>query len=364
MAKAKTDKLKTPNVLAFERKLDPSDALFFEGNWDARQTESAWTPISVREKSVRGTISNRPKKNAKADPDPAKLDAKIQNPNLQRVDVATLANDKDTLLVRFTIRILGGTGTPSACNDFSYQKVLLDTISTYKEEHGFSALAMRYAANLANGRFLWRNRMVAETVETRIDHLVNGKSEQSWTFDSLDLPLRGFENSDSLKELSATLSKGLSGDGYVLLEVSSYVRMGRGQEVYPSQELILDNKKDSDKKDSDKKKSGKKDSDKGKKGKILYSVNGIAGMHSQKIGNALRTIDDWYPGEDKIGPIAVEPFGAITSLGKAFRTPKEKHDFYTLLDKWVLKGDAPSIEQQHYVIANLIRGGVFGEKAE
>ena len=33
---AKNDKLETASVLAFERKLDPSDALFFSGNWEER----------------------------------------------------------------------------------------------------------------------------------------------------------------------------------------------------------------------------------------------------------------------------------------------------------------------------------------
>jgi CRISPR-associated protein Csy3 len=37
-------------------------------------------------------------------------------------------------------------------------------------------------------------------------------------------------------------------------------------------------------------------------------------------------------------------------------------DFYNLLDGWVLKDNIPEPEQQHYLMANLIRGGVFGEK--
>ena len=57
MATANT--LKTASVLAFERKLDPSDALLFSGSWKDRQSQSGWAPVAVREKSVRGTISNR-----------------------------------------------------------------------------------------------------------------------------------------------------------------------------------------------------------------------------------------------------------------------------------------------------------------
>lgn len=90
----------------------------------------------------------------------------------------------------------------------------------------------------------------------------------------------------------------------------------------------------------------------------------MAGMHSQKIGNAIRTIDTWHPKVDELGAIAVEPYGSVTSRGVACRQPKEKMDFYTLLDNWVTKGQKPDVAQQHYVMAVLIRGGVFGEKGE
>ena len=85
--------LVTASVLAFERKLDPSDALFFAGAWEARGDSAGWPAVEVRAKSVRGTISNRLKTK---DADPAKLDAAIQNPNLQTVDVAALPAEADT----------------------------------------------------------------------------------------------------------------------------------------------------------------------------------------------------------------------------------------------------------------------------
>ncbi|MDQ5896407.1 MAG: CRISPR-associated protein Csy3, partial [Pseudomonadota bacterium] len=117
--------LVTASVLAFERKLDPSDALFFAGAWDARSNSAGWPAVEVRAKSVRGTISNRRKTK---DADPAKLDADIQNPNLQTVDVAALPAEADTLKVTFTLRVLGGAGTPSACNSADYQAKLLATV--------------------------------------------------------------------------------------------------------------------------------------------------------------------------------------------------------------------------------------------
>ena len=90
-------------------------------------------------------------------------------------------------------------------------------------------------------------------------------------------------------------------------------------------------------------------------------LDGVAAMHSQKIGNALRTIDTWHPETAEVGAIAVEPYGSVTNRGKAYRQPKDNMDFYKLLDGWVLKGKTPPLEQQHYIMAMFIRGGVFGE---
>ena len=338
-----TDKLTTASVLAFERKLDPSDAVFHAGRWDDRAQSHAWQPVTVRAKSVRGTISNRLK--AK-DQDPAKLDAAIENPNLQTVDVAALPAEADTLKVQFTLRVLGGAGTPSACNSAAYQAKLLATVQGYVQQHGFGELARRYAANLANGRFLWRNRAGAEQVEVTVEQMKNGQAAQPWSFDALALNTRavGAINTEAkgLDELGQAMAAGLTGSQHVLLRITAFVRQGAGQEVFPSQELILDK-------------------DSAGKSKTLYHVDGVAAIHSQKIGNAIRTIDTWYEGAEELGPIAVEPYGSVTTQGKAYRQPKQKLDFYTLLDNWLLKDQVPPAEQQHFVMAVLIRGGVFGD---
>ena len=335
-----SEKLTTASVLAFERKLDPSDAAFHAGLWADQADAKAWVPVTVREKSVRGTISNRLKTK---DADPAKLDAAIQNPNLQTVDVATLPSDADTLRVRFTLRVLAGAGTPSACNSASYQAKLLNTVKGYVDANGFTELAQRYAANLANGRFLWRNRVGAESVQIVVEQLKDGQAEKSWSFNALALDMRALAAINSeVQSLGQTIANGLAGKEHVLLQVSAFVRVGAGQEVFPSQELILDKGSS-------------------KKSKTLYAVGGVAGMHSQKIGNAIRSIDTWYEGAEEQGPIAVEPYGSVTTQGKAYRQPKQKMDFYTLLDNWLLKDQVPPLEQQHFVMAVLVRGGVFGD---
>ncbi|HIF9080157.1 TPA: type I-F CRISPR-associated protein Csy3 [Photobacterium damselae] len=325
-------KLETPSVLAFEAKLACSDAIMFAGNWEERDTVASWAPILVTEKSVRGTISNR-LKGAKA----SKIDAEVEKANLQTVDNAALNFDTDTLKVAFSLRVLGNLGVPSTCNNPDYQQALASKITTYVQEEGFTELATRYALNLANGRFLWRNRVGAEQVEVRISH-----QEQTWCFDALNYSLRDFDARDQdIKAIATVIEQGLMGEKPTLLTVEAFVQLGEGQTVFPSQELVMN--------------TGDK------KSKYLYQLSGQAAMHSQKIGNALRTIDTWYPAAVECGPIAIEPYGSVTNRGIAYRKPKEKTDFYTLLDGWMLKDKQPTTCELHYMMAMLIRGGVFGE---
>lgn len=327
-------KLTTASVLAFERKLDVSDAFFWQT--DSQSEAAKLTEVAIVEKSVRGTISNRLKK-AVAN-DVAKLDAEVEKANLQKVDAAALDANNDTLVARWSLKVLPFEGKPNVCNDQDYQAALIDTVQSYLSEQGVSELAKRYAINIANARWLWRNRVGAESISISVKC-----NETTLNFNAHDYGLNDFDSDDAqLNQLAGLIEKGLKGDEFIILYVEGRAVVGYGQEVYPSQELILD--------------TGST------KSKVLYQVNNVAGMHSQKVSNAIRTIDNWYAEAEF--PIAVEPYGAVTTLGKAFRQPKQKLDFYSLFDNWVLNGEAPATEQQHYVIATLIRGGVFGESGK
>jgi CRISPR-associated protein Csy3 len=323
-------KLKTPSVLAFEAKLVPSDALMFAGNWGSDN----WQPIKVGEKAVRGTISNRLK--AAMANNPVKLDAEVSKANLQTVDIAALPHSADTLKVVFTLRILSELATPSTCNSPDYQAALAEKIQQYQTDVSFAELAQRYAFNIASGRFLWRNRVGAEQVK-----VVATVASEVIEFNSLNYKLREFSSDEKVQLLAEHIQQGLT-ENHTFIKIEAYAQLGEGQAVFPSQELVMGGGK-------------------GDKSKFLYQLDGQAAMHSQKIGNALRTIDTWHPSVDEVGPIAVEPYGSVTNRGAAYRQPKEKTDFYNLLDGWMIKGKEPSIEQQHYIMAMLIRGGVFGE---
>jgi len=338
----------TASVLAFEKKLVPSDGRLYGTTWETRNDQSI--PLKLVEKSVRGTISNRPNKKDQAafEKDPAKLDAKVESPNLQTVDNCALGTEQDTLKLHFTLKVLGGVEHPSACNNAAFNKSYNGAAKDYISREGFTELAKRYALNIANARYLWRNRVGAENIEVQVKALNNG-AEQSWLFDATKFSTRDFRVEDEqVNFLAKRIATALSSEnGFLMLEIICLAKVGKAQEVYPSEELVLDKGQ-------------------GKKSKVLYSVDGIAAMHSQKIGNAIRTIDTWYTDfgdpENSAGPIAIEPYGAVTNLGKAFRHPtKDKIDFYTFFDKFARGEKLEQVTDEHYVMAVLVRGGVFGE---
>lgn len=330
------------SVLAFEKKLVTSDGYMYGTLWSDRNQVVA---LGLKEKSVRGTISNRLKAAIKNDP--AKLNAEVEKANLQRVDACSLAPEQDTLNLRFTVKVLGGITKPSACNNALFKESYSAAAKNYIEEQGFKELARRYAINIANARFLWRNRVGAEKIEVQV-LAKNSTVNKTWNFDATQFTTRNFDVSDpQIDELATYIADALaSEDDFLMLDINCFAQVGKAQEVYPSEELVLDKGK-------------------GEKSKILYHVDGIAAMHSQKIGNALRTIDTWYPDysdpQTSAGPIAIEPYGAVTNLGKAYRTPAAKQDFYTFFDDWARGEKLQRVEDEHYVMATLVRGGVFGE---
>lgn len=335
---AKNEKV-VASVLAFEKKLVPSDGYLYGTSWEKRTEQTA---LKLIEKSVRGTISNRLKPAVASDP--LKLNAEVEKANLQKVDACALGENQDTLKVSFTLKVLGGVENPSACNNESFLNSYQAAAKNYIEQYGFNELAKRYALNIANARFLWRNRVGAEKVEV----VVTINDQPAITFNALAYPLNNFDQADEkVQVLADQIAKALKGETpYLLIKVDAYALVGKAQEVYPSEELVLDKGK-------------------GGKSKILYQVNDVAAMHSQKIGNALRTIDTWYPEfDEKKMAIAIEPYGAVTNLGKAYRTPKDKKDFFTLFDKYALGESLENTEQEHYVMAVLVRGGVFGQSAK
>lgn len=330
--------MQLPTVLAFERKLETSDALMYAGNWGTTDEFlfQEWQRIPITKRQNRSTQSAYGIDDAeKSKPNPVSSDS----------DDANLPHDKDTLKLSFSIRIIGNVGKPFACNDPAFAEALDLKMNSYRED-GFRTLAFRYAYNIANGRFLWRNRVCAEQILIKVRTVGNNNE---LTFNPRDFSLYDFsenENDPDLHTLANVISTGLNGDGnnFSYVEVDAYVKLGNGQHVFPSQEMNM-----------------------GEKKKVLFRLSvgadgkECAAIHNVKIGNAVRTIDDWYNNADF--PIAIEPYGSVTQLGQAYRKNRAEGDLYSLMIDWLSNEKIANISI-HFIVANLIRGGVFGGKAD
>lgn len=335
-----------PSMLAFERKLETSDALMFQGSWESiviepegvevelggeNKTKSAWSPVEVNKRKNRGVKGSFEHGNKVSE---------LIDPNVVEGEHASLVNG-DTLKLSFSLRIIGNLGKPFGCNDPRFESSITSATNAFKETNGLKELAFRYAYNIANGRFLWRNRVGAD--EVAIHLTVN--NDQAFVFNAYDFSLTNFDkNSDNanLKDLAEIIEQGLKGDSesFVLIGVDAYVKLGELQHVFPSQEMNMN-----------------------EKGKTLFQLDGCAAMHNVKIGNAIRTIDTWYPRFEEVNqPIPIEPFGAVTQRGDAYRKNPSEGALYPLIVDWVNNKEL-SEEQKMFVVANLIRGGVFSKKS-
>jgi CRISPR-associated protein Csy3 len=333
--------LTMPSVLAFDRKLEPSDALMYSGKWENIATEKSWQTIELFERHNRAVKSNFKQEILENE---AELQKQIAEANLAWGDDAALSHEHDTLKLSFTLRVVSGINRPSVCNKVDFEKAYSERIEDYVQSN-IEQLANRYAYNIANGRFLWRNRVGAQEIKIIVKH--SGLSEPL-IFDAYEYPLKNTTSDNQmLAVLTELIQSGFVSGKAVLLTIEAYAKLGEGQRVWPSQEMILK-------------------SPPGEKSRHLFSLKvndkNVAAMHCEKIGNALRTIDDWYPSfKETQSPIAIEAYGSVTQRGVAYRSTK--NDFKSLLLKWLNTDDNGSIEEndKHFVVAMLIRGGVFGE---
>ena len=281
--------------LSFTKKISPSEAYMYGTKWDdEHQLEKV--PLMIRHMVHEETTR-------------------------RKVDKCSLPENMNTLNVEFSVRFFGNVSEPYICNDSDFSKSLRKKVEGYIEKGGLKELAYRYVYNLANARFLWKNRC-----SDKIDVIIEAR-DLKLKVNALDYSLRNFEHRAELEPLVEKVAATFAGEDRVLIvDVSAFAELYRGAYVHPSM------------------------------------GDGKATISSQKVGNAIRTIDTWYDAfgtSRRRSPISVEAYGVVYPYDEEFRSPGSGKDFYTLLDKFV-QGKDISEEEEHFVMAMLIRGGIFG----
>ena len=350
---------KLPGVLSFQRGLVISDAELFneiEGEYEAY-------PIHVVRHGIRGTQNVN--KEGSGDTATSGNTRQREVSNIQQTDSAKLDSRADAMVVRFSLRFLDLDGALFACapgkTDTDEEVLALrDSIARFtkraKEANGIDEVARRIARNIGNARWLWRNRVIANNITVIVYDEQGNSQKEIARLDALTIPLKEFgDYSEAEKEVAKIIADGLRGREVAALNVVARVEFGvRGAvEVFPSQNYV-ENKPDGFARSLYR--LGHSEKYKPEDGPRIM---GRAAIRDQKISNALRTIDTWYPGFAEHGrPIPVEPNGASLDAQRFFRNQRGVSAF-DLVRR--LNQIDPVTDEGMFLTACLIRGGVYSE---
>lgn len=292
-------------------------------------------------------------------------------------DYVFLPDNVDTLVIKYGVMF-------HAPEIYIYDKNGLALVQEFLERsqdvHGYGLelyreLASRYVWNILNGRVFFRNRELTNQVHTKISFsnrkIKNEKTGDdkkiviNYVFDgnfndityySLDF-INNLEDNvlkNNLIDLIENIAHSLMGQPYVKdgviyppftgLNIESTISLYDGAEIFPSQNFG------------------------GNEGRRFYVINDEqVGLHSQKIGNALRTIDTWY-NEGKISEASpVEFFGYNKKKKDVSRYDHDNSIFHMILNymsDWVVDGniiipDNISRDRMLYTLAVFCRGGIL-----
>lgn len=340
-------KLKHPTILSAIRSMSASAAPFFgvkSSKAPLFELEAAAekNPVAVVREMIRGTQAAA-----------ATAEAKRGVPNIQRIDMAMLPSGTDALLVKANVLITGRAMTLETVNDSEFSKAHTEFMQLVAETGGIRQLAERFVMNALNGSILFRNRIGANVrcavrisdvgqVEVREDQLAPGLRLS--LSDILDEKVRG----DTACLVDAVAGALANKRAAVTLDVRAYVEMGEGQEVFPSQEMVMNQAEG--------------------EGRILARMprnDGLqqAALHGRKVLCAIKMVDTWY-GKDVLKALPIEPYGVDQAAQQALRSGKS--DFYSLmvsmpqLIEELRKGVVS--DETLFVAAVFMRGGVFSKK--
>jgi CRISPR-associated protein Csy3 len=281
--------LKTPSVLALQRGSIVTDGLMYSRLAGANGAVQL-KPISVVRHGIRG-INTSPKADSKT-------------PGLvQRTESAKTSPGAIGLVVKFAYRTLPADQLLFACADLAYRNHLEAFIQRYFNPGvaEFDEVCLRLARNILNGRWLWRNQMLGAVKVTA--------STQDKAYSGEGSRQRDFENytQDERDLAKNVIAAGLIGAN-IPVRVEGHVDFGfdGAVEVFPSQNMVT-KKPDGFARSLYKVEpisfqdlrsilnTSKGDGEDAEEFCADMIRMGHAALRDQKIGNAIRTIDTWYP---------------------------------------------------------------------
>ena len=361
------------NTLAYRRSLEIGDASMFSLSHDGKAT--AIVPFVHGMRTLKSYDTSKTSSEAhKGNGDDVG--------NLSVVEMAKLNSDDEILLIKFSTSVLPIYTSPEMADNYELKKVFEEkNRELVDDDEIIQYIAECYAYKIVNASWAWRNRDNASEIkvsvvinkdkELLVEHakkmplhpiLTNFQKEMGETIEPKHLYL------ENIKDLASIIKKTLQGkNGILTLDIQAELRMNAGATVYPSQLFEPVGGK-----------IGK--SPLGKKlFTVAFNIQGVkaidaldytksirytsdkvqVGITAEKINNALRKFDLVSDGENEV-IISFDPNGGDISSGKAFRGAKKN---LIALFKKFLNSDIEdvSFDDKLFIVANLIRGGLFQE---
>lgn len=341
-----TTKIKTPN-LAMRRCMIVSDALF---------TNEDHTPLLVYNHGTMGTqnIGKPSNKNNKGAA--ATTSEKMEVMNVIDSCTAKTNATSTKFYIKFSMRFApidvsyyANASDQDGCVDWGSE--IAKFVGNAKTSNNLHLLANRYARNILNGRWAWRNRTYAAAMTVSV---TCNDTDVVTAVNALDIPTEHFDNfSPPELELGALILSQLqqpAAEGLVITAAVSFGVVG-SFEVFPSQNRTNDAKKSLYCVNRPKHYTEPSSTN-------PYVVMGQAAFRDQKISNAIRTVDVEYSEyNNKQRSIPIELCGANSEFKQFFRAPKTHQsafDLITVLNEFNIES-----KEALFMMAVLIRGGLI-----
>ena len=235
---------KLPGSLSLQRGTLISDAAFYHLHADSKEEA-----LHVMYHGIRGTqnVAGNKEKGAASGNSMAR-----EVSNIQMTESAKLLPNAK-LLVKWDLRfidldhILFASASKAGADkqdEKDFRAGFKGFVEKAKDSEGIQEVARRYVRNIVNGRWLWRNRSIAEHILIKVSETIEHDQSQTAKshkliaeFNALDYSLKSFDDvSEDEKEIANILVKGMQGDVSTGLHIEAIIDFGMGGvEVFPSQ---------------------------------------------------------------------------------------------------------------------------------
>ncbi|WP_305422186.1 type I-F CRISPR-associated protein Csy3 [Photobacterium leiognathi] len=349
--------MKLPIHLSYERSIHPSDVCFFsvlpDGNRD---------PLSFVSRKVLGQ-----KEAAKlaydegGNPKKAATPEVLAEGNPHRIDYCSVPSGAEHIDCIFSVSFSSELRKPYKCSDPNVKKTLVKLVKLYESKIGWEELTSRFLLNITKGQWLWKNTKKMYRLDIEIQPWP--WKEDPVTFEDIKTnycTYNDFESDTQWQKLKQLIINAFSKeDGLAIFEVKARLTLPTNAILYPSQAFIEKNKNKNNHEAS----------------RIFQHtlINGQKSpiIGSYKAGAGIFMIDDWYPDADE--PIRIGRFGVHHQDVTCYRHPSTEQDLFSILmqaDQYITllsskrKLPEKKINELHFLMANLIKGGLFQHKGE